>query len=215
MLRACMRVLLITPPMTQLNTPYPATAYLDRLPAPARGRAGGGGAGGLLDRAVPAALLARGAASRSRDRARSGPARRAAAPSASVATSWTTPTAYLALVDPVIRFLQGRDPSLALRIVGRDLPARGSALRRRSTATATERRPARLGLRRAGGHRPGAPPGQPVRRRSGRRDPRRHRPALRAVPLRREAGRQRGHLRSAGRGAGRRRRPWWTGCSTS
>ena len=28
MLRLAMRILLLTPPMTQLNTPYPATAYL-------------------------------------------------------------------------------------------------------------------------------------------------------------------------------------------
>ena len=55
-----LRILLLTPPMTQLNTPYPATAYLTGFlrqhaeRARPRGRAGRPG-----DRAVPAAVLAR------------------------------------------------------------------------------------------------------------------------------------------------------------
>ena len=68
--RAAMRVLLVTPPMTQLNTPYPATAYLmgclRKHAATGRGRAGG-----PVDRAVPAAVLARradGGAGRARRR---------------------------------------------------------------------------------------------------------------------------------------------------
>ena len=54
-----MRVLLVTPPMTQLNTPYPATAYLMGCLRKHAADAVRGGPGGSVDRAVPAAVLAR------------------------------------------------------------------------------------------------------------------------------------------------------------
>ena len=66
------------------------------------------------------------------------------------------------------------------------------------------------GLRRARHHGAGALPRQPVRRRSRRRVPRRHRSALRAVALRRAAGGERADLRPAARGARRASRRWST-----
>jgi radical SAM superfamily enzyme YgiQ (UPF0313 family) len=123
-----MRVLLVTPPMTQLNTPYPATAYLMgclRRHAP-----------DLVDvtqadlslelflrlfsrdglTAVQAELGAAATPGRGR-RAASGPSRRGArATFPWFSSRWQT---YADLVEPVVRFLQGRDPSLAMRIAGR------------------------------------------------------------------------------------------------
>lgn len=115
-----MRVLLVTPPMTQLNTPYPATAYL---------------AGSLqaqqdvevcqADLSIDLALKifsADGLRELHGELIESG-------------RSLSKPTVrffvdnldrYLATVGPVVRFLQGRDTSLAYRILdGRWLP-RGS-----------------------------------------------------------------------------------------
>jgi radical SAM superfamily enzyme YgiQ (UPF0313 family) len=120
-----MRILLITPPMTQLNTPYPATAYLT----------------GCLRRHVAAdvqvaqadlslelflRVFSRDGLTAARDHllAARGRGRRAAVP-ASVAGFLAQADRYVALVEPVVRFLQGRDPSLALRIVGRDFLPEG------------------------------------------------------------------------------------------
>ncbi|MBK9071376.1 MAG: radical SAM protein [Myxococcales bacterium] len=120
-----MRILLATPPMTQLNTPYPATAYLTgflRLHADALAldvrqadpaltlflrlysRAG------LTD--VAAQLASPAAASR-----------RDASPS--VQFFHEAAVSYIDTVDAVIRFLQGRDPGLALRIVTREFLPEG------------------------------------------------------------------------------------------
>ena len=53
-----MRVLLVTPPMIQLNTPYPATAYLTGfLRLHAHGTRARGDAGRRVDHAVPALVL--------------------------------------------------------------------------------------------------------------------------------------------------------------
>jgi radical SAM superfamily enzyme YgiQ (UPF0313 family) len=111
-----MRLLLITPPMTQLNTPYPATAYLT----------------GCLRKHAPDVqvtqadfsielflrLFSRAGLAAVRERLpRRGSAR--------VAHFRVHADAYAALVEPVIRFLQGRDPTLAMRIVGRTLLPEG------------------------------------------------------------------------------------------
>ncbi|HWB74648.1 MAG TPA: hypothetical protein VG755_06825, partial [Nannocystaceae bacterium] len=114
-----MRILLVTPPMTQLNTPYPATAYLlgflkqhaERL-------------GLAVAQADPALALFL------RLFSRDGLAKIVAAidPAAqhpAVAQLRTHRERYLATVDPTIRFLQGKDPTLALRIVGRDFLPEG------------------------------------------------------------------------------------------
>jgi hypothetical protein len=107
-----MRVLLITPPMTQLNTPYPATAYLTgclRKHAPQVEVEQADFSIELFLRLFSREGLAevRGLLAGKR---RPGPP---------VAHYLAHAEAYLALVEPVIRFLQGRDPTLAMRIVGR------------------------------------------------------------------------------------------------
>lgn len=126
---ARMRVLLITPPMTQVNTPYPATAYLTGC---LRRHAGDDvhvaqadlsialflrlfSAEGL--RAIRAEVMKKTGAARTPRRARR-PGARTSVP-ASVAHFLAHGDAYESLVDPVVRFLQGRDPGLALRIAGR------------------------------------------------------------------------------------------------
>jgi len=116
-----MRVLLVTPPMTQLNTPYPATAYLmgclRKHAADAVQVAQADLSIELFLRlfsrdgltAVQAELQA--AASRGRQ-----PKRRRKHQLDWFSSRWET---YAALVEPAVRFLQGRDPSLAMRIAGR------------------------------------------------------------------------------------------------
>ena len=116
-----MRVLLLTPPMTQLNTPYPATAYLTgflRLHAADLGLAvtQADASLGLFLRLYSAPLVAR-LADELRGRART-TARGAPMPP-SIAHFLAHAQRYVDTVEPAIRFLQRRDPSLALRIVGR------------------------------------------------------------------------------------------------
>jgi hypothetical protein len=118
-----MRILLITPPMTQMNTPYPATAYLT----------------GCLRRHVPGVevvqadfslelflrLFSRAGLQQildelsARARKLGGRGRRLPAMPPSIASFLARGEDYVARVEPVLRFLQGRDPSLALRITSR------------------------------------------------------------------------------------------------
>jgi hypothetical protein len=122
-----MRVLLLTPPMTQLNTPYPATAYLTGFL-----RAHGGDLGltvtqadaslALFLRLFSAPRLSRMAEVLGR-RTRS--VRRRPPMPASIAQFLAHAARYTATVEPAVRFLQGRDPSLALRIAGRMLLPEG------------------------------------------------------------------------------------------
>jgi radical SAM superfamily enzyme YgiQ (UPF0313 family) len=114
-----MKVLLVTPPMTQLNTPYPATAYLTGC---LRQHAGADVEVAQADFSIELFLrlfsaeglravreaLARGRRKGARGRL-----------PASIAHFLEHADTYVALVEPVVRFLQGRDPSLAMRIVGR------------------------------------------------------------------------------------------------
>ena len=116
-----MRVLLVTPPMIQLNTPYPATAYLTgflRLHAADLGLevTQADASLSLFLRLFSAPLLAR-MSNELHLRARSIGKRVAAPPS--IAQFLAHAGRYVDTVEPAIRFLQGRDPSLALRIVGR------------------------------------------------------------------------------------------------
>ncbi len=124
-----MRILLVTPPMTQLNTPYPATAYLSgflRLHAERLG----------LDvaQADPALelflrLYSREGVTAIADvlaaRAQAAGRKARADMPASIAHFQGERDRYLDTVDAAIRFLQGRDPSLALRIVGREFLPEG------------------------------------------------------------------------------------------
>jgi radical SAM superfamily enzyme YgiQ (UPF0313 family) len=124
------RLLLATPPMTQLNTPYPATAYLCGFLRQHEARLGltvsqADPALELFLRLFSRAGLAEVAALLAA-KERGGRRRKAAGtPPPAVAHFLGHVEAYLDTVDPAIRFLQGRDPSLALRIVGRELLPEG------------------------------------------------------------------------------------------
>jgi len=125
---ACaMRVLLVTPPMTQLNTPYPATAYLTgflRLHAAELGlRVTQADASLALFLKLFSAPLVGRMADVLRRRAKS-TARGASMPP-SIAHFLSEAERYADTVEPAIRFLQRRDPSLALRIAGREFLPEG------------------------------------------------------------------------------------------
>jgi radical SAM superfamily enzyme YgiQ (UPF0313 family) len=117
-----MRVLSVIPPMTQLNTPYPSTAYLTGF-LRARGVAAVQedlalalvlklfSAEGL--RALRAALHALPKARRS----------------ANARAFDTRFERYLATVEPAVAFLQGRDPSMGHRIGRRDFLPEGERFR--------------------------------------------------------------------------------------
>ncbi len=124
-LAAHVRLLLITPPMTQLNTPYPATAYL-------LGFLRQHAAALELDVAQTDAsieLFMRVFSRTGLQRIVEELAARADAgaedmPPAIENLLGQAPR-YLATIDAVTRFLQGRDPGLALRIAGRELLPEG------------------------------------------------------------------------------------------
>jgi radical SAM superfamily enzyme YgiQ (UPF0313 family) len=123
MLRA-LRVLLLTPPMTQLNTPYPATAYLTGFLRLHEARVGfevrqDDPALELFLRLYSRAGLARVLAELERR------VRRTRRPPAALARFVARADEYLDTVDAAVRFLQGRDPELGFRIVGRTLLPEG------------------------------------------------------------------------------------------
>ena len=116
-----MRLLLVTPPMIQLNTPYPATAYLTgflRLHAKELGLevTQADASITLFLRLFSAPLVTR-MADELRARVKA-TGKRAAVPPA-IAHFLAHAERYADTVEPAIRFLQRRDPSLAFRIVGR------------------------------------------------------------------------------------------------
>ncbi|MBL8451341.1 MAG: cobalamin-dependent protein, partial [Zoogloea sp.] len=110
--RAAPRVLSLIPPMTQLNTPYPSTAYLTGF---LRSRGVDAVQDDLALRLVltlfsPAGLAAL------RERARALPGKKR---SATLQTFEAAFERYRATIAPAIAFLQGRDPTLAHRIASR------------------------------------------------------------------------------------------------
>jgi radical SAM superfamily enzyme YgiQ (UPF0313 family) len=116
-----MRCLLVTPPMVQLNTPYPATAYLMgflRLHAASLGLevTQADASLSLFLRLFSRPLVA-GMAHELRRRARIVGTDASIPPS--IAHFLTHAECYIDTVEPTIRFLQRRNPSLGLRIVGR------------------------------------------------------------------------------------------------
>jgi radical SAM superfamily enzyme YgiQ (UPF0313 family) len=122
-----MRVLLVTPPMIQLNTPYPATAYLSGFLRLHAGRLGleiaqADASLGLFLLLFSAPLLARMYDELER-RARKLGGRTPVPPS--IAQFLAHADRYIDTVEPAVRFLQGRDPSLAFRIVGRSFLPEG------------------------------------------------------------------------------------------
>jgi radical SAM superfamily enzyme YgiQ (UPF0313 family) len=116
-----MRCLLLTPPMVQLNTPYPATAYLTgflRLHAADLGLevTQADASLALFLRLFSAPLVTR-MAQELRRRARAMGKNAPIPPS--IAHFLAHADRYIDTVEPTIRFLQRRNPSLAFRIVGR------------------------------------------------------------------------------------------------
>lgn len=109
-----MRVLLLLPPMTQLNAPYPATASLT---------------GFLRGRGIPCEQRDLAMELVLRLFSRDGLTRTLAAlpPSGTPAVEQLRQHAdrYRTTVEPVLRFLQGRDPTLALRIASREFLPEG------------------------------------------------------------------------------------------
>src|SRR4051812_32481631 len=114
-----MRILLATPPMTQLSGPYPATAYLTGF---LRGR------GETVSQTDPALelvlrILSREGLKRVRGELRGD------TNSEIVEQFLTHFDRYQVTVEPVIRFLQGQDPSFATRIVQPGFIPRGPNFR--------------------------------------------------------------------------------------
>lgn len=117
-----MLVLLLTPPMTQLNTPYPATAYLTGFLRKN---------GVKTSQADPSIDLVLRLLSRTglEDIAAVCESLKKKDRSESVRHFLLERARYIACIEAVIAFLQGRDPSLALRIVGRGFLPEGPRFR--------------------------------------------------------------------------------------
>ena len=107
-----MRVLSVIPPMTQLNTPYPSTAYLTGF---LRSRGVDAVQEDLALALVLKLFSAEGLATLRDDIEAQSPATR----SPNVAAFLAQAQRYLATITPTIAFLQGRDPTVAHRIAGR------------------------------------------------------------------------------------------------
>ncbi len=113
--------------MIQLNTPYPATAYLTGFLRLHAGRLGlevsqADASLGLFLRLFSAPLLARMSNELERRARKAG--RRVPMPP-SIKQFLADAERYIDTVEPAIRFLQGRDPSLGFRIVGRSFLPEG------------------------------------------------------------------------------------------
>jgi len=112
------RVLSLIPPMTQLNVPYPSTAYLTGF---LRSR---GIAAVQADIALTLVLelFSPGGLHEIHEQVKTVPAKKR---SASLHCFTDQFDRYLATVTPVVAFLQGGDPSLAFRIAGRNFLPEG------------------------------------------------------------------------------------------
>lgn len=113
--RATPRVLSFIPPMTQLNTPYPSTAYLTGFLR----QQGVDAAQEDLALALVLRLLSRAGLQSVREVVDALPASSTATRSPAVRSFAEQADAYLATIDRTIAFLQGRDATLAHRIAGR------------------------------------------------------------------------------------------------
>jgi radical SAM superfamily enzyme YgiQ (UPF0313 family) len=120
-----LKLLLITPPMTQLNTPYPATAYLTGFLRLHEARLG------IEVAQVDAALelflrvFSRAGMQRVVDELAARATETEDEPPPSIGHFLAHAARYVETVEAVVRFLQGRDPGFALRIVGRELLPEG------------------------------------------------------------------------------------------
>jgi radical SAM superfamily enzyme YgiQ (UPF0313 family) len=117
-----LKILLMTPPMIQLNTPYPATAYLTGF---LRSR------GCDVVQSDPAILLATRLFSRKglTDIFKQMQPVKSANASGYLKFFTANISSYLSVIEPTISFLQGKDPTLALRIVGRNFLPEGPSYR--------------------------------------------------------------------------------------
>src|ERR1051325_1700605 len=114
--------------MTQLNTPYPATAYLMGFLRQHEARLGLELAQADAALELFLRLFSRAGIQRVLDELSARAAALtgdAADMPASIASFLAHGERYVATVDAAVRFLQGRDPALALRIVGRELLPEG------------------------------------------------------------------------------------------
>ena len=118
-------MLSLIPPMTQLNTPYPSTAYLTGF-LRSRGFTATQEdlALGLVLELLSSHGLRRLEETITRKRAQG--SKRGARLGAQTAHFLRHGPRYLATIDPVIAFLQGRDPTLAHRIVSRQFLPEGA-----------------------------------------------------------------------------------------
>ncbi|MEX8493411.1 radical SAM protein [Sphaerotilus sp.] len=117
-----LRVLSVIPPMTQLNTPYPSTAYLTGF---LRAR-GVDAVQEDLALALVLRLLSRGGLLEIRRRIEAAPPKRPTEPVQSFMAQFDR---YVATIDRVIAFLQGRDATLAHRINSRAFLPEGPRFR--------------------------------------------------------------------------------------
>ena len=137
------RVLSLIPPMTQLNTPYPSTAYLTGF---LRSR-GVDAVQEDLALALVLKLFSTDGLLAIRDRAEAIPKRKR---SPIVNAFHQKFDRYLSTITPAIAFLQGRDPTLAHRICGRQFLPEGPRFKPIDFYLARrQRRSAGLGVRRA------------------------------------------------------------------
>ena len=114
-----LRVLSVIPPMTQLNTPYPSTAYLTGF-LRSRGIAA---AQEDLALALVLRLLSREGLARLQGAALAQPAQERSAPVRHFLAEYER---YAATIGPAIAFLQGRDATLAHRITTREFLPEGA-----------------------------------------------------------------------------------------
>ncbi|VEB39723.1 Uncharacterised protein [Chromobacterium violaceum] len=135
-----LRVLSLIPPMTQLNTPYPSTAYLTGF---LRSR-GVAAFQEDLALALVLRLFSKAGLATLREHVQRIPMRQRTDCMMQFDISYER---YAATVDAVIGFLQGRDATLSYRIAGRNYLPEGRASRRwtctwiRTTRTAATRWP--------------------------------------------------------------------------
>ena len=121
-----MRILLLTPPMTQLNTPYPATAYLAGFLRPR------GFDAPQVDIALELILklfsqkgLERIRAEILKGLSHSAKSKKKVKLPKSVDFFLQNFDSYFETIEPAVRFLQGKDQSLSLRIVSRNFLPEG------------------------------------------------------------------------------------------
>jgi radical SAM superfamily enzyme YgiQ (UPF0313 family) len=116
---AVLKILSVIPPMTQLNTPYPSTAYLTGF---LRSR-GFAAVQEDLALALVLRLFSCAGLRALRECIQALPAKQRTPRVEAFARQFAR---YLATIEPAVAFLQGRDPSIAHRIIGRRFLPEGS-----------------------------------------------------------------------------------------